>query len=325
MRIRGSIAVRSLLTALAIVAGSAVAAEAGYAEEDAAGSALSDVSPVLGTPVGPRTCGLRDGGCTRDYRYGSMVWSQRTGAEPVSGAIRSAWREHGAESGALGYPVEARTCREGTCIQQFQRGTVTRSKSGDTTVRLDIDDPASTAVVVNKQRPLAPVSYVPGDLAGVDGQLLREAAASSFALLKEAAASEGVELAAVSGYRSYESQAQLYAGYSARYGQAAADTISARPGHSEHQTGLAVDIAAPDGTCSLQACFEDTAAGSWAAENAHRFGFIVRYPEDASSITGYAYEPWHLRFVGADLALSMHEHPSGTLEEHLGLPSAEHY
>ena len=222
-------------------------------------------------------------------------------------------------------PAVAQGRKETACNEMLERNTATREGSTDTSVRLDIDDPASTAVVVNKQRPLAPVSYVPGDLVGVDGQLLREAAASSFALLKEAAASEGVELAAVSGYRSYESQAQLYAGYSARYGQAAADTISARPGHSEHQTGLAVDIAAPDGTCSLQACFEETAAGSWAAENAHRFGFIVRYPEDASSITGYAYEPWHLRFVGADLALSMHEHPSGTLEEHLGLPSAEHY
>ncbi|WP_461169089.1 M15 family metallopeptidase [Arthrobacter sp. Z1-15] len=278
-----------LLTTAAMVTGSGFAAEASHASGDTASSRFTGMEALFG----PVTCGLQTGGCFLDDNgSSSMVWG-----------LRSAW------GGGEPSPRESPAADE----------------REDLPVHRDLEGPDSTFVVVNKQRPLAPVSYIPGDLVGVDGQLLREAAASSFALLKEAAASEGVELAAVSGYRSYESQAQLYAGYSARYGQATADTISARPGHSEHQTGLAVDIAAPDGTCSLQACFEDTAAGSWAAENAHRFGFIVRYPEDASSITGYAYEPWHLRFVGADLALSMHEHPSGTLEEHLGLPSAEHY
>ncbi|WAP52757.1 D-alanyl-D-alanine carboxypeptidase family protein [Arthrobacter sp. ATA002] len=325
MRTVGSLAARSLLTALAIVAGSAAVAGTAHADDDASGNAFIDASTTLGAPVGSRTCGLRDGGCSRDHRYGSMVYSPRTGAEPVRGAIRSAWRDHGAEAGALGYPLDAQACREGTCTQQFERGTVTRSKAGEVTVRLDIDDPAGTAVVVNKQRPLDPVAYVPEDLVSVDGLQLRRAAAASFEMLREAAAGDGAALAAVSGYRSHESQAQLYAGYTGRYGQAAADTISARPGHSEHQTGLAVDIAAPDGACTLQGCFADTAAGTWAAENAYRFGFIIRYPDGASGTTGYAYEPWHLRFVGTDLARSMQKHQSATLEEHLGLPPAADY
>ena len=101
--------------------------------------------------------------------------------------------------------------------------------------------------------------------------------------------------------------------------------LSARPGHSEHQTGLAVDIAAPDSTCSLQQCFAETAARRWAAENAYRFGFIVRYPSGATPTTGYAYEPWHLRYVGSDIAGGMRSDNAATLEEFLRLPAAGSY
>ncbi|MFB9797984.1 D-alanyl-D-alanine carboxypeptidase family protein [Arthrobacter citreus] len=328
MHIRKSAVLPSLLMALVLMAGSASFPAAGHASDDAAGgSAFSEAAVTLGAPTGPRTCGLRDGGCSRDYQYGSVLWSPAVGAAaiPVRGAVRTAWRAEGAESGSLGYPVQAQVCQEGNCTQRFERGTIIRAKTGGASVQRSIDDSADTVVVVNKQRPLSPVSYAPDDLVNVDGQQLRETAASAFLQLRDAAASDAVGLTALSGYRSYESQARLYDGYTTQYGQAVADTVSARPGHSEHQTGLAVDIAAPDGACSLQACFGDTAAGDWAAENAHRFGFIIRYPDGASASTGYAFEPWHLRYVGPDVAQSMHDHSSATLEDYLGLPPAADY
>ncbi|MBP3034795.1 D-alanyl-D-alanine carboxypeptidase family protein [Arthrobacter sp. zg-ZUI100] len=254
-----------------------------------------------------------------------MVWSPETGSQPVRGAIRTAWAAEGAESGGLGYPVAAQTCTDGNCTQTFERGAITRARTGETTVQRTIDNAADAAVVVNKQRPLNPVTYVPENLVNVEGQQLRSDAASALQQLKDAAAADGVAMRVMSGYRSYEKQAGLYNNYVAQYGQEVADTISARPGHSEHQTGLAVDIASPDGTCSLQACFKDTAAGQWAAANAHRFGFIIRYPEGASETTGYSYEPWHLRYVGTDIAGSIHSQGIATLEEYLGLPPASDY
>ena len=323
---RKAAALPSLLMALALVAATAFSPAAGHASENTAGGSIfSDAALALGTPTGPRVCGLRDGGCSRDYQYGSVLWTPAAGVVAVRGAVRTSWWEEGAESGSLGYPVHAQECREGTCWQRFERGTISRTQTGDVSAQKSIDDPADIAVVVNKQRPLSPLSYAPDDLVSVDGQQLREAAASAFVQLQDAAASDAVALTAISGYRSYESQAQLYAGYTNHYGQAAADTISARPGHSEHQTGLAVDIAGADGVCSFQACFGDTAAGEWAAENAHRFGFILRYPEGASASSGYAFEPWHLRYVGTTVAQSMQKHSSLTLEEYLGLPPAGDY
>lgn len=292
---------------------------------DAVYPGSKDPSVALELPSGEATCGLRDGGCARDHRYGATIWSSTTGTHPVRGAIRSAWAAEGAESGTLGYPVDDQTCSEGSCTQLFERGSITRLRSGDTTARRNIDDPADAAVVVNKQRPLNPADYVPANLVEVDGQRLRGDAAAALSGLRDAAAAEGVAVNVLSGYRSYETQAGLYRNYVAQFGQDAADTISARPGHSEHQTGLAVDIAAPDGACSLQACFEGTAAGAWAADNAHRFGFIIRYPDGAAATTGYSYEPWHLRFVGTGLAESMHGQQTATLEEYLGLPAAANY
>lgn len=292
---------------------------------DSAYSRLGGALGGLGKPAGGETCGLRDGGCYRNFQYGAIVWSPESGAQPSFGAIRSAWADEGFEKGALGYPTDSPDCGDGSCAQHFELGAISWSAAEGISVRRDIDDPASLAVVVNKQRPLNPVSYTPVDLAAVDGQQLRVEAAGALERLKAAAASDGVPVTAISGYRSGETQTMLYGNYSAQYGQDTADTISARPGYSEHQTGLAVDIAAPAGTCSLQACFEDTDAGSWAAANAHRFGFIIRYPDGASDVTGYAYEPWHLRYVGTDMARSMHGQPLGTLEEFLGLPAAENY
>ena len=190
--------------------------------------------------------------------------------------------------------------------------------------QLDFDSPASLAVVVNKNRPLADPAYVPAELHDVSGVLLRPEAAAAFLQLDADAAGAGVRITAVSGFRTAEDQAALHATYSAVYGEQAAEGISARPGHSEHQTGLAVDIGNADGSCALQPCFETTPAGAWAAANAHRYGFIIRYPAGDEPVTGFDYEPWHLRFVGVELAGELHG--SGqTLEEYAGLAPSPNY
>lgn len=189
-----------------------------------------------------------------------------------------------------------------------------------------LGDPAGLSVLVNKSRPLNPASYAPGDLVNArgSGQYLRAEAAAWLNGLFQGAADAGTGgLAVVSGYRSYAQQQQLYAYYVSIYGQAQADLISARPGYSEHQTGLAVDVGNANGSCGLSTCFGDTAAGIWVAANAYKYGFIVRYPNGYTGTTGYSYEPWHLRYVGVDLATDMKRRGIPTMEQYFaGNPSA---
>ncbi len=195
---------------------------------------------------------------------------------------------------------------------------------------LSIDDPMSIWVVSNKARPLSPADFEPGDLSMPEGvenefsQPLREPAARAIEQLVHAAGAEGLALRIISAYRPYSTQVQLYQGYVARDGQALADTYSARPGHSEHQTGLAVDLDDFSG-CYLNACFGQTAAGVWVAEHAAEFGFVIRYPEGMEGVTGFTYEPWHLRYVGVDLAAEMRRTGTATLEDFFGLPAAPDY
>jgi zinc D-Ala-D-Ala carboxypeptidase len=184
---------------------------------------------------------------------------------------------------------------------------------------------SSTAVLVNKSHPLNPLRYVPADLVNArgSGYYLRSEAAGALNTLFNAASSAGHGLAIVSGYRSYDTQASLYDYYVRTYGQAYADTISARPGYSEHQTGLAVDVGNASGSCGLSTCFGETPAGHWVAANAYRFGYIVRYPNGYTGTTGYSYEPWHLRYVGPTIAADMRARNFPTLEHYFkGNPSA---
>lgn len=188
----------------------------------------------------------------------------------------------------------------------------------------DIDSASSLQVVVNKHRPLSPSTYVPGQLVRIQAERLRLEAADAYKQLAKAAKTAGVNIIPVSGYRSYSQQASLYDSYVRQYGQATADTIAARPGHSEHQTGLAMDIGNASGVCALQACFANTPAGKWAAENCWEYGFVIRYPAGAEATTGYTYEPWHLRYVGGrDLANAVKS--AGTLEDYFGLEAAPDY
>lgn len=159
-------------------------------------------------------------------------------------------------------------------------------------------------LVVNKSLPLP--SWF--------GSGLTPETTNAFERMRATAASSGLRLSIVSGFRSYSTQRAVYGGYVSREGVAGADRHSARPGFSEHQSGLTIDVN------SVSASFASTPEGRWVAANAHRFGFIVRYPQGKESITGYIYEPWHLRYVGVDVATTLRN--SGlTLEEYTGVSS----
>ena len=178
--------------------------------------------------------------------------------------------------------------------------------------------------IANKSRAFANPRYQPSDLRivsvptlpgrGQDERSLRAVLMPDLERLVAAARTAGVTLRVGSGYRSYTTQASLFASYARRHGEAEASRFSSRPGHSEHQSGLAVDFAGTDQTCWVDDCFEGTAAGKWLATHAHEYGFILRYPKGKEPITGYQYEPWHFRYVGRELASALHQ--SGlTMEE----------
>lgn len=194
-----------------------------------------------------------------------------------------------------------------------------------------VAEPAAIDVLVNKKYAL-PRDYVPDDLVEPDvpfifeekleKRKLRREAAEALEALFEAAKEDGILLAGVSGYRSYETQKSLYNAYVKRDGREAADRYSARPGHSEHSTGLAIDVSGIDGKCAANDCFADTAEAKWLAEHAYDYGFIIRYPEGKEDITGYKYEPWHLRYVGVDVAREIRD-LGVTLEEYVAMREAK--
>ncbi len=159
-------------------------------------------------------------------------------------------------------------------------------------------------LIANKTYPLSPY-YNPGE---------DEEAMNALYELQAGASQEGYVIYLVSGFRSYDTQAAIYNNYVSMDGQAEADRYSARPGYSEHQTGLAFDVN------ELEEWFGDTPEGIWLAENCHKYGFIIRYPKGKEHITGYMYEPWHIRYLGKELAEKVYN--SGlTLEEYLGITS----
>ncbi|WP_054861374.1 D-alanyl-D-alanine carboxypeptidase family protein [Gracilibacillus sp. JCM 18860] len=192
---------------------------------------------------------------------------------------------------------------------------------------LIVDNPKSVEVIVNKQRRL-PDGYEPTDLVepnvsfyaeeGDPKRQLRQIAATALEKLFEGAKADGLELVAVSGYRSYDRQKAIYENNVAQNGQEHADKYSARPGTSEHQTGLAMDVASAALVSVLEPSFIQTEEGQWLEEHAHEYGFIIRYPEGKDDITGYSYEPWHVRYVGKEIATEVYEQQT-TLEEFFGL------
>lgn len=133
----------------------------------------------------------------------------------------------------------------------------------------------------------------------------------------ETAKNQGLNISITSGFRSYNTQETLYNNYVSRDGKQAADTYSARPGHSEHQTGLAFDVN------QINSSFDNTNEAIWLKNNCYKFGFILRYPQDKSNETGYNYESWHYRYVGENLASKLYNNGDWiTLESYFGITSA---
>ena len=180
-------------------------------------------------------------------------------------------------------------------------------------------DPDSLSVLVNKHYTL-PAGYVPELEAlgkGYGSGSLRPEAAQAFRTMADAAKKDGIALRSVSAYRSYKTQNSTYNRYLKQYRQATVDTFSARPGHSEHQTGLALDI----NVASTRAHFERTPAFAWLKEHCAEYGFILRYDQGKEALTGYRFEPWHYRYVGEETARAIMDQGI-TFEEYLALRPA---
>jgi len=195
-------------------------------------------------------------------------------------------------------------------------------------------DPTSIWVVVNKQHPLVPQNYAPTDLVvpnvplrvpGNESMQMRQVAATALEKMFADAKQQGIDLMLSSGYRSYSYQVSLYGGYVKTQGQATADTQSARPGYSEHQTGLAVDVEPVSQKCDVDPCFGDLPEGKWVAANAYKYGFIVRYTTGNEAVTGYEAEAWHLRYLGTDLSQELHKTGVTTLEQFFGISGGKVY
>lgn len=177
-------------------------------------------------------------------------------------------------------------------------------------------------ILVNKYNYVTE-NYVPENLQPLNtsyarsGMQLVDIAKEAFESMSDDAKKEGMNIIAMSSYRSYDYQVNLYNNYVKTDGKEAADTYSARPGYSEHQTGLAVDV------YNLElpyTSFEKTEEFNWMQENAHKYGFILRFPKDKVDITGYQYEAWHYRYVGKEVAKYIHNH-NMTLEEYIAKKS----
>lgn len=204
--------------------------------------------------------------------------------------------------------------------QETPTAPATVVKNGDSLV----PNPNDILVLVNKKRHL-PSDYVPPDLIephvtfAFSGQspkkTLRQEAAKALEKLFEAAQMDGMEMVALSGYRSYSTQKQIYAANFRQMGDSA-NQYSAQAGQSEHQSGLAMDVTCAEIGFQLEEEFGHTKEGKWLSQNSSRFGYIIRYQKGKEDITGYAYEPWHIRYVGQKAAKEILE-KGITLEEYL--------
>jgi len=198
-------------------------------------------------------------------------------------------------------------------------------------------DASSLTVVVNKRRPLNPVTYVPANLvkpvfdtgaaSNPFGLSLAKPAAKAVKEMANAMKSAGAgTLILESTYRSYTDQVDIHSKDVAKFGLVQGENLAARPGYSEHQTGLAADLGAVGfDSCRIRVCFARTAPGMWLAANSWKYGFILRYPDGMTAITGYQFEPWHYRYVGVELSTAMHDAGFKTLERYLKVPDAPSY
>lgn len=225
---------------------------------------------------------------------------------------------------------------KGTAIKEENKPQVQEEPDGDSPVLVESEESVARRealkrdldkglfILVNKQNPVDR-GYKPDDLTAIkyfapdrspEGRVMRAEAAEAFNQLSEVAAKEGYEIIVTTAYRSYEFQSTLYNNYVKTNGQQEADTFSAQPGKSEHQTGLAADVSSPSVGYQLTKDYIHTPEGKWLNDNAYKFGFIIRFPKGKESITGYMYEPWHIRYVGKTAAEEIYS-KGLTLEEYV--------
>lgn len=193
-------------------------------------------------------------------------------------------------------------------------GLIDASKCNVSSVRTD---PSQVDVMVNKKHCIQPLTFAPSDLVTSNGATLSAKAINAYNQLFAAAAAAGQPFYVTSSYRSYNDQVNTYNYWVGVSGQAGADTYSARPGYSEHQTGLVFDVAANG--CALD-CFGSTSQYQWLQRHAANYGFIQRYYAGSESITGYKAEEWHYRYVGVDVAKDMKAKGVKTLEQYWNMP-----
>lgn len=284
--------------------------------------------PWMRMPFGARNS--RVVSVVREAGYTSIFWSLDSGdwqSDATTGSVRTRVLNNTGNGFIVVHHCASAQTAEAlpTIIQGLQaRGLsiVTVSALLGRTPVAETVNGHDLLALVTKQRGL-PESFVPSDLVELDGVpvtrrglRLRTVALPPLQALLTEATSQRLKLVVLSAYRSYAEQTETHQALVAQLGEAQAGRLSAKPGHSEHQLGTAVDFTSPSLRYELAEGFAQTPEGRWLGENAHRHGFIMSYPEGKESLTGYAYEPWHFRYVGVEAARTIHQQGL-TLETYL--------
>ncbi len=266
------------------------------------------------------------------FATGSIVWYSVTTNEAVEHQQASI-EQTKAESEKLVQQAKekrARLAAETQAKQEAAAKEAAEQAKGGSSATIDpktcntattYNNPTSINVVVNKKHCMQPLGYVPGDLVTSNGATLSAKAIAAYNQMYAAAASAGQPFYVTSSYRSYNAQVSTYNHWVATSGQAGADTYSARPGYSEHQTGFAFDVAANG--CTLD-CFGSTSQYQWFQQNAASYGFIQRYYAGYESITGYKAEEWHYRYVSTAVAKDMQAKGVKTLEQYWNISGGDY-
>lgn len=252
---------------------------------------------------------------------GCQVEVASSGAARPAADEAAAGKPAGTARAAAGSPAAAQPAADAT-----PGGAGTAAVPAGSEEQTSVEQPDSVLVLVNKQHAL-PEGYKPSDLAEPDvpflfkehleKRLMRKEAAAALEKLFAGARQDGIELAGVSAFRSFSTQRAVFGQYVRQDGEDKARSYSAVPGTSEHQTGLAIDLSGRSGACAATDCFDGTPEARWIAEHSYEYGFILRYPKGQEALTGYQYEPWHIRYVGVKPAADIFKQHL-TLEQYLG-------
>lgn len=275
----------------------------------------------LTIPIVATACALLLAITDQHRQQADTTYQKQTAAE--SAALKKLIAEVAQRKVEKARAAEAAAKKKAEEDAAVQRAAAGSNPSGtNASIACDVTNPTTITVILNKKHCFKPIDWAPNDLTSVNGYLMRTEAATHMQQLMTDAAAAGLGFDLSSAYRSYYDQQVTYNNWVRVNGsQAAADTVSARPGYSEHQTGLAADLKV--GGCALE-CFADTAQYTWLTQNAASYGFIQRYPTGLTSITGYSPEAWHWRYVGVATATDMKSKGIQTLEEYFGVSGGDY-